>query len=166
MKVNPIDNLKSGLGQNILSERVKRIAQNTFLQIPKNVIDISTSNYHQQEAENPYISLKICSKGNQKIPLDISFGLMIDFHCENAAVLEMMQVTTDEEENVITSLINMWLSSKIEKIEYRRGHFVSKTLYRGSHSYMHKRNLFARTTPFGVFGKKVLAKNYEPWIII
>ncbi|MEE9372816.1 MAG: hypothetical protein V3V00_07150 [Saprospiraceae bacterium] len=159
--MNPLNSLRKSLEKSILSNRMKAIIRNTLLNIPLNLVDVTLSEYDESDS---YIVVKLYSSNDRRIPINITFSDSVDLYFMSASVFEMQEVNTDEQVDFVCSIINMWLSSRIQVTEIKRGDYISKTIYEGSHNYMQSRKMFTRTTLFGRFGKRKMSALYEPWI--
>ncbi len=157
-----IVNLRNAIEQKVVSEQVREIIKRTVLNIPIELID-HTRSICKVKLKEKYVYLNIFSLSDVSIPFEITFSDMIDFYSDEASILEMEEVGNEIEE--ICSTINIWLGSNIRKVQYKRGDYVGRTDYYGTHKNMSSRRLFTRTTPFGRFGKKVI-NQYKPWIMI
>ena len=160
--VEIVRNLKDAIEQETVSKPVQEIIKRTVLNLRTDLLDHARSKCEVKLKEK-YVHLEIYSFFDKSIPIEITFSEMIDFYSEEASIFEMQEVEDNIEE--ICSVINMWLASDIEKIQYKRGDYIGRTDYFGINKNMSSRRLFTRTTLFGRIGKKVV-KSYQPWIKI
>jgi|GEM_PF-2487614 len=158
-----IANLKKAVEQVKLSNQALEVIERTVIHIPDERIDQSRS-VLKASLDEKYIYISLYALSNRSIPLELTFSKMIDFYSDEASIFEMEELGSHN--NHICQVINMWLTSTIEKAHFKRGDYIGRTDYIGSHKYMSSRRLFTKTSPFGRFGRREVESKYEPWIVI